>query len=142
MKIVIGSDHGGYELKLEIIKHLTERGFEVTDIGCDSPDSCDYPIYAKAAAKEIQSGDAELGILICGTGIGMSMAANKEDGIRAALCHDVFSAKATREHNDANILCMGARVVGPGLAEMIVDTFVDTPFSNDERHIRRISLFS
>ena len=98
MKIVIGSDHGGYELKLEIIKHLTERGFEVKDIGCDSPASCDYPIYAKAAAKEIQSGDAELGILICGTGIGMSMAANKEDGIRAALCHDVFSAKATREH--------------------------------------------
>jgi ribose 5-phosphate isomerase B len=142
MKIVIGSDHGGYELKLEIIKHLTERGFEVKDIGCDSPASCDYPIYAKAAAKEIQSGDAELGILICGTGIGMSMAANKEDGIRAALCHDVFSAKATREHNDANILCMGARVIGLGLAELVVDTFLDTPFSNDERHIRRISLFS
>ncbi len=142
MKIVIGSDHGGYELKLEIIKHLTERGFEVKDIGCDSPASCDYPIYAKAAAKEIQSGDAELGILICGTGIGMSMAANKEDGIRAALCHDVFSAKATREHNDANILCMGARVIGPGLAELVVDTFLDTPFSNDERHVRRISLYS
>ena len=142
MKIVIGSDHGGYELKLEIIKHLTERGFEVKDIGCDSPASCDYPIYAKAAAKEIQSGDAELGILICGTGIGMSMAANKEDGIRAALCHDVFSAKATREHNDANVLCLGARVIGPGLALMVVDTFVDTPFSNDERHLRRISMFS
>ncbi len=142
MKIVIGSDHGGYELKLEIIKHLTERGFEVKDIGCDSPASCDYPIYAKAAVKEIQSGDAELGILICGTGIGMSMAANKEDGIRAALCHDVFSAKATREHNDANILCMGARVIGPGLAELVVDTFLDTPFSNDERHVRRISLYS
>ena len=116
MKVSIGSDHGGYELKLEVIEHLKKRGFEVTDVGTDSPASCDYPIYAKKVTEDIQSKNADLGILICGTGIGMSMAANKEPGIRAALCHDTFSAKATREHNDANILCMGARVVGPGLA--------------------------
>ena len=142
MKVSIGSDHGGYELKLEVIEHLKKRGFEVTDVGTDSPASCDYPIYAKKVTEDIQSKNADLGILICGTGIGMSMAANKEPGIRAALCHDTFSAKATREHNDANILCMGARVVGPGLALMIIDTFLDTPFSNDERHIRRIGMFS
>ena len=142
MKIVIGSDHGGYELKQEVMDHLKKRGIEVIDVGCYSAESCDYPVYAKPVTEAIQNGDADLGILICGTGIGMSMAANKEKGIRAALCHDTFSAKATREHNDANILCMGARVVGPGLALMIVDTFLDTPFSNDERHIRRISMFS
>ncbi|MBR1506816.1 MAG: ribose 5-phosphate isomerase B [Eubacterium sp.] len=142
MKITIGSDHGGYELKLQIIEHLKERGIEINDAGCDSPASCDYPVYAKKVAAAIQNKEADLGILICGTGIGMSMAANKEEGIRAALCHDVFSAEATRSHNNANILCMGARVIGPGLAEMIVDTFIDTPFSNDERHIRRLSLFS
>ena len=142
MKIIIGSDHGGYALKQEIIEHLKSRGFEVTDVGTHSEESCDYPTYAKPVAEAIQKGEAELGILVCGTGIGMSMAANKEKGIRAALCHDTFSAKATREHNDANILCMGARVVGPGLALMIVDTFLDTPFSNDERHIRRISMYS
>ncbi len=142
MKIVIGSDHGGYELKQEVMDHLKKRGIEVVDVGCYSAESCDYPVYAKPVTEAIQSGDADLGILICGTGIGMSMAANKEKGIRAALCHDTFSAKATREHNNANILCMGARVVGPGLALMIIDTFIDTPFSNDERHIRRISYFS
>ncbi|MBO4591219.1 MAG: ribose 5-phosphate isomerase B [Eubacterium sp.] len=142
MKICIGSDHGGYALKLELIEHLKTRGFEVSDVGCDSDASCDYPIYAKAVTDIITEKKADLGILVCGTGIGMSMAANKVEGIRAALCHDVFSAKATREHNNANILCMGARVVGPGLAEMIVDTFIDTPFSNDERHIRRISYYS
>ena len=142
MKICIGSDHGGYELKLEIIEHLIKRGIEVTDAGCDSVESCDYPIYSKRVTDIIQAGNAELGILVCGTGIGMSMSANKQEGIRAALCHDTFSAKATREHNNANVLCMGARVIGPGLALMIVDTFVDTPFSNDDRHIRRISMYS
>lgn len=142
MKIVIGSDHGGYELKQEVMDHLKKRGIEVIDVGCYSAESCDYPVYAKPVTEAIQNGDADLGILICGTGIGMSMAANKEKGIRAALCHDTFSAKATREHNNANILCMGARVVGPGLALMIIDTFIDTPFSNDERHIRRISYYS
>lgn len=139
--IFIGSDHGGYTLKLEVIKHLKNRGIEVTDIGCDSEASCDYPVYAKKVTDAIKDGSADLGILICGTGIGMSMAANKESGIRAALCHDVFSAKATREHNNANILCLGARVVGPGLALMIIDTFIDTSFSHDERHIRRISMY-
>ena len=142
MKIVIGSDHGGYELKQEVMDHLKKRGIEVIDVGCYSAESCDYPVYTKPVTEAIQNGDADLGILICGTGIGMSMAANKEKGIRAALCHDTFSAKATREHNNANILCMGARVVGPGLALMIIDTFIDTPFSNDERHIRRISYYS
>ena len=140
MKLVIGSDHGGYTMKQEVIEHLKSRGFEIIDVGTDSPASCDYPVYAKKLTDIITAGEADLGILICGTGIGMSMAANKVDGIRAALCHDVFSAEATRSHNNANVLCMGARVIGAGLACMIADTFVDTPFSNDERHIRRISL--
>ncbi len=142
MKLVIGSDHGGYDMKLEVIEHLKARGFDVTDVGTDSPASCDYPIYAKKLTDVIKAGDADLGILICGTGIGMSMAANKQEGIRAALCHDVFSAEATRSHNNANVLCMGARVIGPGLALMIVDKFIDTPFSNDERHIRRLSYYA
>ena len=141
MKIAIGCDHGGYTLKLEVVNHLKERGFEVEDLGCDSEQSCDYPIYAKKVTDIVISKKADLGILICGTGIGMSMAANKTEGIRAALCHDTFSAEATKEHNNANVLCMGARVIGPGLALKIVDTFIDTPFSNDERHIRRISMF-
>ena len=100
----------------------------------------DYPVYAKAAANAVASGECEKGILICGTGIGISIAANKVPGIRAALCHDCFSAEATRQHNDANMLAMGARVIGPGLALKIVDIFLDTPFSNDERHIRRIGM--
>lgn len=140
--IAIGSDHGGYELKLEVIRHLKERGFDVKDFGCDSTASCDYPVYAQAVANAVAGGKCELGILICGTGIGMSMAANKVDGVRAALCADCFSAQATREHNNANILCMGARTIGPGLALMITDIFVDTPFSNNERHVRRINMFS
>lgn len=140
--IAIGCDHGGYELKLEIIQHLTERGFDIKDLGCNDTNSCDYPVYAKAVADCVAGGEAELGILVCGTGIGMSMAANKVDGIRAALCADCFSAQATREHNNANVLCLGARTLGPGLALMIVDKFVDTPFSNDERHIRRINMYS
>ncbi|MCR5213112.1 MAG: ribose 5-phosphate isomerase B [Eubacterium sp.] len=140
--ISIACDHGGYELKLEVIEHLNSLGHTVIDNGCEGTASCDYPIYAKSVTDDINEKKADLGILICGTGIGMSMAANKVEGIRAALCHDVFSAKATREHNNANILCMGARVVGPGLALMIVDTFLETPFSNEERHIRRISMYS
>lgn len=140
--IAIGNDHGGYELKLEVIRHLKERGFDVKDFGCDSTASCDYPVYAQAVANAVAGGKCELGILICGTGIGMSMAANKVEGIRAALCSDCFSAQATKEHNNANILCMGARTIGPGLALMITDIFVDTPFSNDERHVRRINMFS
>lgn len=138
--IAIGSDHGGFELKKKLMEHLSERGLEYKDFGTYSSASCDYPVYAKAVARTVASGECDRGILICGTGIGVSMTANKVHGIRAALCGDCFSAEATRQHNDANILCMGARVVGEGLALKIADTFLDTPFSNDERHIRRISM--
>lgn len=138
--IAIGSDHGGFELKSEIIKHLKERNIEVSDYGTYTNESCDYPVYAKKVAEAVLSGECEFGILICGTGIGISIAANKIKGIRAALCHDCFSAEATRSHNNANILALGARVIGVGHALKIVDTFLDTPFSNDERHIRRIKL--
>lgn len=136
--IALGCDHGGYGLMQEVIRHLEDRGLEYKNYGCYSEESVDYPVYAKAAANAVASGECEKGILICGTGIGISIAANKVPGIRAALCHDCFSAEATRQHNDANMLAMGARVIGPGLALKIVDIFLDTPFSNDERHIRRI----
>ncbi len=136
--IAIGSDHGGYALKQEIMKHLTERNIEYKDFGCYEESSCDYPVYAKLVAREVAEGRSERGILICGTGIGISISANKVPGIRAALCTDCFCAEATRQHNDANVLCLGGRVVGAGLALKIVDTFLDTPFSEDERHIRRI----
>lgn len=138
--IAIGSDHGGFELKKEVMAHLDARGFEYKDFGTYSDASCDYPVYGKAVAKAVASGECERGIIICGTGIGISIAANKVHGIRAALCGDCFSAEATRQHNDANVLALGARVVGPGLALKIVDTFLDTPFSNGERHIRRIEM--
>ena len=138
--IALGCDHGGYGLMQEVIRHLEDRGLEYKNYGCYSEESVDYPVYAKAAANAVASGECEEGILICGTGIGISIAANKVPGIRAALCHDCFSAEATRQHNDANMLAMGARVIGPGLALKIVDIFLDTPFSNDERHIRRIGM--
>ena len=138
--IAIGSDHGGFELKKKLMEHLSERGLEYKDFGTYSSASCDYPVYAKAVANAVASGECDKGIIICGTGIGVSITANKVHGIRAALCGDCFSAEATRQHNDANVLCMGARVVGEGLALKIADTFLDTPFSNDERHIRRISM--
>lgn len=138
--IALGCDHGGYGLMQDVIKHLEERGLEYKNYGCYSEESVDYPIYAKKVAHAVADGECERGILICGTGIGISITANKVPGIRAALCGDCFSAQATREHNDANILAMGARVTGPGLALKIVDTFLDTPFSNDERHIRRIKM--
>ena len=124
--IALGCDHGGYELKQEIKKYLDEKGIEYKD-------------YAKKVAKAIQSGECEKGILICGTGIGISITANKFKGIRAALCTDCFCAEATRLHNDANVLALGGRVVGPGLAVKIVETFLNTPFSGDERHARRIA---
>ena len=138
--IGIGSDHGGYELKQAVIKHLEEKGHAVKDYGCYSEESCDYPVYAKAVAEGILKDEVKQGILICGTGIGISITANKIKGIRAALCGDTFSARATREHNNANILPLGARVTGEGLALDIVDTFLETKFSNDERHIRRINM--
>lgn len=137
--IALGCDHGGYVLMKEIIKYLDENGYKYKNFGTYSEESCDYPDYAKKVAEAILSGECDKGILICGTGIGISITANKFKGIRAALCHDCFSAKATREHNDANILAMGARVIGPGLAREITGIFLNTEFSNDERHIRRIN---
>ena len=136
--IAIGCDHGGYYLKQDIIDFLKKNGYEYKDYGTYSDESCDYPVYAKKVAHAVADGECEKGILICGTGIGVCITANKVKGIRAALVHDCFSAKATREHNDANILALGARVTGPGLALEIVKAFLETPFSNDERHIRRI----
>lgn len=139
MMIALGCDHGGFELKQEVIHYLEENEIEYKDYGCYSTDSCDYPIFAKKVAHAIVDGVCDKGILICGTGIGISIAANKVKGIRAALCHDCFSAQATREHNNANVLAMGARVIGPGLAVKIVDTFLNTDFSNEERHLNRIA---
>ena len=138
--IALGCDQGGFALKQEIMAHLKERGLEFKDYGSYDEQSVDYPVYAKKVAEAILSGECDKGILICGTGIGISIAANKYEGIRAALCTDCFMAEATRLHNDANILAMGGRVVGAGLAIKMVDTFLDTPFSNDERHIRRINM--
>ncbi len=137
--IAIACDHGGYQLKLEVMRHLDARGIEYKDFGCDSEESVDYPEFAHKVGNAIVSGECELGILICGTGIGMSIAANKINGVRASVCNDCYTAELTREHNDANILAMGARVIGVGVALKVVDTFLDTPFSNDERHLRRIA---
>ena len=134
--IALGCDHGGYELMQEVIKYLEEHGLEYKNYGTYSTDSCDYPDYAKKVAEAILAGECEKGILICGTGIGITIAANRYEGIRAANCTNSFMAEATREHNDAN---MGARVIGVGTALKIVDTFLNTPFSNDERHKRRIA---
>ena len=137
--IALGCDHGGYELMQEVIKYLEEHGLEYKNYGTYSTDSCDYPDYAKKVAEAILAGECEKGILICGTGIGITIAANRYEGIRAANCTNSFMTEATREHNDANILGMGARVIGVGTALKIVDTFLNTPFSNDERHKRRIA---
>ena len=138
--IALGCDHGGYELKQEIIAWLDKQGLAYKDYGCYSTESVDYPEYAHVVAHAVADGTCERGILICGTGIGISIAANKVKGIRAALCTDCFMAEATRQHNDANILALGGRVVGVGLALKIVETFLDTPFSGDERHMRRVRL--
>ena len=137
--IAIGSDHGGFELKQEIMRHLDELGLEYRDYGTYTPESCDYPIYGEAVARAVAGGEADRGILICGTGIGISIAANKVKGIRAANCGDCFSAEFTRRHNDANILALGARVVGPGLALKIVDVFLTTDFEGG-RHARRVAM--
>lgn len=138
--LAIGCDHGGYELKLEILKYLDEKEIEYKDFGCDSTDAVDYPIYARNVASAILDGTCDKGVLICGTGIGISITANRIPGIRAALCTDCFCAEATRQHNDANILALGGRVVGAGLAVKILDTFLNTPFSGAERHQNRINL--
>jgi ribose 5-phosphate isomerase B len=138
--IAIGNDHTGYAMKKAIMEYLDNRGIEYKDFGCGDVATSNYPEYAKAVGRAIQKKECELGILICGTGIGISIAANKMNGIRAALCHDCFSAEATRLHNDANVLAMGARVIGIGHALKIVETFINTDFSKDERHIRRIEM--
>jgi len=141
LKIAIGSDHGGYDVKDDIVELLQELGHEVIDHGCDSKQSVNYPDYARKVCKDVESGAADRGILICGTGIGMSMAANRSASIRAALCHELFTAAMSREHNDANVLCLGARVVGPGLIREIVRTWMTTEFAGG-RHQTRIAMFS
>ena len=137
--IALGCDHGGYALMQEVITYLEKENIAYQNFGTNSESSCDYPVYAKKVAHAVADGECDKGILICGTGIGVSITANKIKGIRAALCGDCFSAKATREHNDANILALGARVVGVGLALEIVKVFLETPFSKEERHSRRIA---
>lgn len=138
-KIIIASDHGGFGLKTRIIEHLKTKGYDITDYGCYSPESCDYPVFAKKVAVEVSNSNDIKGILICGTGIGMSIAANKIIGIRAALCTDTFSARMTRMHNDSNILCLGERVTGTGLALDIVDTWLNTEFEGG-RHQKRVDM--
>ena len=138
-KVVIGSDHGGFEYKEEIKKFLLEKGYKIMDVGTNSKDSCDYPVFAKEAVQKIINGEADRGILICGTGIGMSITANKFKGIRAALCGDTFSARATRAHNNSNILCLGERVIGLGLALDIVNIWLNTEYEGG-RHQKRIDM--
>lgn len=138
--IAIGSDHGGYDLKMSVIAHLEERGIEYKDFGTYDKKSCDYPIFGKVAAEAVASGECEKGIVICTTGIGISMVANKVKGVRCALCSEPVSAKMTRLHNDANVLAMGGALIGPMMANNIVDTFLDTEFSGEEKHIRRVNM--
>ena len=138
-RLVLASDHAGFYLKNALVKLFPEAGYDVIDCGTASDASCDYPVFAEKLCAKINSGEAELGILCCGTGIGMSMAANKVKGIRAACCSDIFSAKFTRLHNDANVLCLGARVVGEGLAWELAECFVTTPFEGG-KHARRVGL--
>lgn len=138
--IAIGSDHGGYELKQVIIAYLKEKGIAYQDFGCLDTNSCDYPVFGRAAAEAVASGACEKGIVICTTGIGISMAANKIEGVRCALCHDSYSAKMTRLHNNANMLALGGGMTGPNLALDIVDTFLNTPFSEEEKHKRRVRM--
>ena len=141
-KIVIGCDHAGFNIKNAVKAHIEKKGYEVVDVGTYSSDSCHYPVYASAACEKILSGECELGILICGTGIGMSIAANKHNGIRAACCSDTFSARLTREHNNANMLCFGERVVGVGLATDLVDAFLDAEYSNEGNHPIRVAMLT
>lgn len=139
MKIAIGADHAGFRLKDEMVKFIESLGHEVTDVGCNCADSVDYPDYSVPVCEMVTGGQADRGILICGTGIGMSIAANKYPGIRCALVHDTFSAKATREHNDTNVLAMGERVIGPGVAMDIIQIWLSTEFSGGERHRNRVN---
>ena len=138
MKIAIGNDHTAIELKNIIREFVEGKGYEVIDLGTNSTESCDYPIYGEKVGRAVADGQADLGIAICGTGVGISLAANKVKGIRCALCSDTVSARLTREHNDANMLAMGAGIVGANLALGIVDTFLNTPFSGEQKHVRRV----
>ena len=138
--IALGCDQAGFELMQEVKTYLTGNGYEFKDFGTYSTEACDYPVYGRLVANAIASGECDKGILVCGTGIGISIAANKVPGIRAAVCTDCFTAEATRLHNDANVLALGGRVVGKGLALKIVETFLTTPFSNAERHVRRVNM--
>ena len=142
MKIAVACDHGAYDLKQTVVAHLTKKGYEVVDFGCHSKDSCDYPDFAGPAAKAVAKGNCDRGVLLCTTGIGVSIAANKVKGIRCALVSDLMSARLTREHNDTNMLAMGAGVLGEKLALEIVDTWLDTPFSEGPRHKNRIAKIS
>jgi len=137
--IALACDHGGYALKCHAISYLEAKGIEYKDFGCYGLDSCDYPDFGRQAAEAVANGECEKGVVICTTGIGISIVANKVKGIRCGLCADVFSARMTREHNDANMLAMGAGIVGPNLALEILDTFLNTPFSAEEKHARRIA---
>ena len=140
MKVAIGCDHGGIDLKIQVVRQLEQDQMQVLDMGCETHESVDYPVYARAVCSAVQKGEADFGILICGTGIGMSMAANRVQGIRAALCHELFTARMSREHNNANVLCLGARVIGPGLALEMVRTWLRTEFAGG-RHLKRIEMF-
>ena len=142
MKIAIGCDHAGYSLKPIVKQYVESLGYEVVDVGTNSADSCHYPVFAHALCEKIQAGECQLGILICGTGIGMSIAANKHKGIRAACCSDVFSARLTREHNDANVLCFGERVVGAGTAIDLVDAFLKAEYLNNGNHVTRVAMLA
>lgn len=138
--IAIGSDHGGFELKEVVTAHLKEKGIAYKDFGCYGTDSCDYPIFGRAVAEAVAAGECEKGIVICTTGIGISITANKIKGVRCALCSDTLTAQMTRLHNDANVLAMGGGIVGPNLGVSIVDAFLQTEFSEEEKHVRRIGL--
>jgi ribose 5-phosphate isomerase B len=142
MKVAIACDHAALNLKNNLIKHLIADGYDVTDFGIYVEGAVDYPDYAIKVAESVASGETDKGILICGTGIGMSIAANKHNGIRAACCSDVFSARLTREHNDANILCFGARVVGEGLALDLVDAFLNAKYLGNGNHVTRVAMLA
>ena len=142
MKIGISNDHSAVELKSSVVKYLTDKGYDVINYGTDSNESYDYPIAADVLSKAILNKEVDLGIAICGTGVGISIACNKHKGIRACCCSEATSARLTRSHNDANIICFGARIVSNELAYDIVDTFINTPFSNDERHCKRIKMIA
>jgi ribose 5-phosphate isomerase B len=138
--IAIASDHGGFAMKNQLLEHLKAKGVAVVNLGCYSQDSVDYPIYAEKVGRGVADGTYERGILVCGTGIGMSIAANKIPGVRASLCADCYSAEMTRVHNDSNVLCLGGRTIGIELAKRIVDTYLAADFSQEEKHVRRVAM--